>query len=141
MEPLGETFRIRQLGGEDGPFGDSGWSKCSYSQMAVPGPHLHRHANRTSRSQLQIGKLRLSTALPGATVSGACLTGSSSHLGTVELTFASGEGSMQLEAREVLGASVLITDWPPVWNTAPQTPRSQKQLLRPSPRERRSCLV
>lgn len=86
-------FRTRQLGDKDGHFRDSGWPKCSYSQMAVPGLHLHR-------SQLQIGKFRLSPALSGVTMSEAYLKGFSSYLGTVKLTLLLEKGSMLQEVGE-----------------------------------------
>lgn len=116
-------FRTRQLGDKDGHFRGSGWSQCSYSQMAVPGLHLHSCAIRALRSQLQIGKFRLSPALSGATMSEAYLRGFSSYLGTVKLTLLLGKGSMLQEVGQRLGmwreASVLVMDWSPVWIVAP----------------------
>lgn len=52
------------------------------------------------RSQLQIGKFRLSPALSGATMSEAYLKGFSSYLGTEKLTLRLGKGSMLQEVGE-----------------------------------------
>lgn len=116
-----------------------GPSAVSYSQMAVPGPHLHRHGSRTSRSQLQIGKFRLSTALPGATVSGACLSGFSSHLGTVELTFASGD--RQHATRGERGTWSLSVNHRLVTCLEYSSPESQKPKAASLPKSQRATLA
>lgn len=64
MGPLGEAELELGKSGTKTPQKGISERLCHF-QMAMASPHLYRDASQTTRSQLQIGKLRRSTALPG----------------------------------------------------------------------------